>query len=144
VGDGRRRRIPAGVKTELEQVHEQLLARLDALEELARGSTPSRGLLSSTRYQLTRASGRRRKLLEERVYPMLLARLDGVAREAVRALRDSTATMVADSANHIHRWTIDEILDDWLGYCTASAWMRRQMRERIAQEQHVLYPLLDD
>jgi len=132
------------VKAELEQVHEQLLTRLDALEALVRGSTPSRDLLSSTRYQLTRASGRRRKLLEERVYPTLLARLDGAAREAVRALRDSTATTVADSAKHIHRWSVDEILDDWPGYCAASAWMRRQMRERVAQEQRVLYPLLDD
>jgi len=132
------------VKAELKEAHEQLLARLDALEELVRGSTPSRDLLSTTRYQLTRASGRRRKLLEERVYPMLLERLDGAAAEAVRALRDSTATMVAASAKHIHRWSIDEILDDWSGYCAASAWMRRQMRERIAREQRVLYPLLDD
>jgi len=132
------------MKAELERAHANLLARLDALEELVRGSMPSRDLLSATRYQLTRASGQRRKLLEDQIYPMLLERLEGASADAVRALRDSATAMVAESAKHIHRWSVDEILDDWSGYCAASAWMRRQMRERVAQEQRVLYPLLDD
>ena len=132
------------MKVELERAHANLLARLDALEELVRGPTPSRDLLSAPRYQLTRASGQRRKLLEERIYPMLLERLEGASGDAVRALRDSTTTMVAESAKHIHRWSVQEILDDWSGYRTASAWIRRQMRERVAQEQRVLYPLLED
>lgn len=131
------------MKAELERVHELLLARLDALEELIRGSRPSREQLSAVRYQLTRASSQRRKLLEERVYPLLLEKVDSAARTAVQGLRSSTTGTVAESARHIHRWSTDEILKDWSGYCAASAWMRRQMRERIAQEKRVLYPLLE-
>ena len=132
------------MKAELEQAHSQLLAQLDALEELVRGPVPTAGALSAARYQLTRVSRKRRKLLEERVFPMLLDRLEGAAADRIRTLRDSTSTAVADSAKHIHRWSTDEILDDWSGYRTASASMRRQMRERVMQEQRMLYPLLDD
>jgi len=59
------------MKEELARAHASLLVRLDALEELVGVSRPTRDLLSAIRHQLTRASGRRRKLLEGHIYPPL-------------------------------------------------------------------------
>ncbi len=127
---------------ELRRAHDLVLRRLDELEALTAVDQPDRAALSSVRYQLTRASGARRKLLAERIYPHLLARFPGQAGAPVRALQESSPAIVATSSQHIHLWTIDETIRSWDAYRAASETMRAAMRARIADERRILYPLL--
>ena len=46
------------------------------------------------------------------------------------------------STKHVATWSLDEIIDDWAGYCRASEAMRRKMIDAISEEQRLLYPIL--
>ena len=129
--------------TEVRQAHDELLALVSALEELTRAEQPDRDEVAHARWRLSRASGRRFKLLEERVYPLLLARCSSAEAEPVLRLRDAYGGQREATRRHVLRWTIDAIVADWAGYRRDSAATRAAMRSRIAEEQSALYPLLD-
>jgi hypothetical protein len=127
---------------ELKEIHEDLLATIAAIEAIVEQSTPDRVNLTSARYKLTRINGRRRKFLAEKVYPRLESLSPAHAQRAA-ALRNGAASLLAASAQHIARWSVEHIVANWTDYQRASAAIRASMRERIATERAVLYPLLE-
>ena len=129
--------------SEIRQAHDELLALVSALEELTAVEQPDRDSLAHARWRLSRASGRRFKLLDDKVYPLLLARCSAAEAEPVLRLRDAYGGQREATRLHVLRWTIDTIVADWAGYKRASAATRETMRSRIAEEKAVLYPLLD-
>lgn len=127
---------------ELKQAHEALLACIAELEKLTRDKKPDPERLASVRWRLSRSSARRRKLVET-ACDLLMADPRTIDKARVEALRQESAATVSASSRHVGRWTMANILDDWSGYCEASAEMREAMRNRIAREQYALYPLLE-
>ncbi|MGQ0589079.1 MAG: hypothetical protein ACT4N8_06045 [Sphingosinicella sp.] len=136
----KRRRL--GVRSEIERIHDDLLALIAELEALTEYETPDRQALASVRWRLSRASGRRLKLLEEIVYPWLLERSSAAEARTVSNLRESNAGLLAASRMHVAKWSVDKIMVDWADYCQDSAAMRGVMRMRIGLEKALLYPLL--
>jgi len=128
---------------ELKDIHEELLSLVNELAKLTAATSPDRQQLSKLRWRLSSASGRRRRLLEENVYPYLLARLTGAQNDDVARLRDSNSEVLAASRMHVGDWSTDRVMAEWAAYREASARMRETMRRRIAAEQIILYPLLD-
>ena len=126
----------------LKAIHEELLDGIRTLEAVLRQATPDVAALTSARWKLSRASGQRRKFLAESVYPAL-EQIPAADPRSLEELRNAGAAMLAESARHIAAWSTERIIADWAGYQRASATMRAAMRNRIAAEKAVLYPLLE-
>ena len=126
---------------ELEKVHVDLLQCIAALEQVVARPVPDAESLASARWKLTRASGRRRRLLTERIYPALEA-VPLTNTLKLRELRSEGASMLATSSQHIAKWTVDRIVANWPEYQRASGVMTATMRKRIALEKIALTPLL--
>lgn len=126
----------------LKQAHEALLGCISELEAVLAGEVLDASTLARIRLQLSKASSQRRKIVTEAIQrlsesanPSEAARLD--------LLRKNAEAMLAATSSHVGEWSIDAILADNDGYRAASATMRKAMRERIATERAVLYPLLE-
>lgn len=123
--------------------HAALESALETLERLARKATPDRAQVASARLALGQASAQRTRCLNEDIFPKILDADDPAASETVRALRTEGAQLRARSAEHVAAWNIDRAIDDWPGYCWASAELRAIMRDRLRRERMLLYPMLD-
>lgn len=123
----------------LQQLHADLLLRIEALGAETRRPRPDMPMVSAARLALTRASSARTAHLEGRVYPALLA---AGANSAIIELRQTGRGRQAVSSDHISQWTTREIEANWAAYCAASQSMRAWMKERISLEQALLYPAL--
>lgn len=125
------------MKSELDQMHEDMLSALDELEALTAEPIPNVDKLSAVRWKLSKASGRRLRHLEQHVYPQIRVADEGLAKR-LQQLREEGAELRAKSTGHVGTWAIAEVLKDWPGYCQASAEMRRTMRERIERERDIV------
>ena len=128
--------------TELKAIHDQLRQAIAELAAVVTQPEMNDEALTAARLKLTRASRRRRSLIDSSIYPLLH---DIPAAEAARLeeLRLEAARLAAQSSDHIGRWTMRTITADWPGYQRASAAMRASMLKRIEREAAILYPLLD-
>lgn len=128
---------------ELKELHRELLAAIAAVEVLVAAAEPDRSRLPAARARLTNASARRRRWIDNHVYPHLLGRLPADDERQFDRLRTENIALRDQSLQHVTRWTTEAIARDWNGYRDASALMTATMRQRIAAEQALLYPLLD-
>ena len=127
---------------ELRAAHAALLDGIQELEDATHAPLPDASALAAIRWRLSRASSRRRRLVDEACArlreggaPHLVAELD--------RLRENSAEMLASSSRHVGGWTIDRIVADWEGYRAASTAMRAAERRPLARGEAVLYPLLE-
>lgn len=125
---------------ELRRLHSEILSCLDQLEALTAEATPPMERLPAVRYSLTRASRSRTMLLEGQ-YGQLSDRADPAQRAAVERLKAEGKNNLVRSAEHIGSWNLRAVTKRWPDYCAASKALRAQMRQRVAHEQRVLYPL---
>ena len=128
--------------SDLQTLHEQLLAMLEELKELTAQPAPDEAALASLRYRLTRVSGARRRLVDSLCVELQLALPPGEA-AAVRALREASIAAMTSSSDHIGTWSLRQLAKDWPGYCQASEHVRGAMRAQIDAEKTVLYPYLE-
>ena len=127
--------------SQLKAVHVELRDAIAGLEAVVSQPSPDREPLSAARLRLSKASSRRRSMIECSIYP-LLHDIPPHEAEKITNLRLEMATLMVKSSEHIGRWTINAICEDWAGYQKVSAAMRRSMLKRIEHEAAVLYPLL--
>lgn len=127
---------------DLPRLHARMLACLDELDQLTRQAAPPMERLPAVRLDLTRAS-RARTMLLDRHHLDLLNRVSAAGRAQIEQLKAVAKQDLIVSANHIGAWTLREIAARWPDYCAASNDMRRAMRDRIAREKKLIYPLLD-
>ena len=129
---------------ELRQHHEKIGDLLTALEVLCQDRHADIVKVSAVRIELTRASRARSAYLNAIVYPKVTRNCPADKRIALEKLKSDGLLMLVRSADHIRHWTTREITADWPGYCIASAAARQTMRDRIALEAQLLYPLLKE
>ena len=126
----------------LKTLHDELRTAIAELAAETAKSEPDVDTLPAVRLKLTRASSRRKALIECSISPLL----HDVSPEDARRiddLRRVAADRAVKSSAHIARWTMRAIVADWDGYRRASADMRAHMLRRIKEEAAVLYPLLE-
>ena len=128
---------------ELQRLHAELSAQLDALDALIAQPEPPMEKLPGVRLALTRAS-RARTIFLTRLYGQLIARAPSSQKAALEALRAEANGQMLASAEHIGSWTLNEIAARWPEYRAASDKMRAAMRQRIKREAQLVYPLLAD
>lgn len=126
--------------TNLKTAHAELHAAIAELEAETQRYEPEEGSLAAARLKLTRASSRRRALIDQ-IIPTLRD-LSPEQKSRVQDLRRTASDIAVQSSRHIGDWTMRAILADWQGYRRASKAMRNAMQQRIAEESSLLYPLL--
>lgn len=128
--------------SQLKTVHADLRDAIAALEKVVSQPAPEAEALSAARLRLSRASRRRRSLIECSILPSLHDVSPAAAAE-IADLRLEGARLLVQSSSHIGAWTMRAIMADWAGYQRASAEMRGSMLRRIDREARILYPLLE-
>ena len=129
---------------ELRQHHEKIGDLLTALEVLCQAPHADIVKVSAVRIELTRASRARSAFLNTAVYPKVLRTCPPDKRMALEKLKSDGLLMLVRSGDHIRHWTSRAIAENWPGYCRASAAARQTMRDRIALEAQLIYPLLKE
>lgn len=114
---------------------------LDALERLTAQPVPDEAALAGLRYQLTRTSGARRKLVDALCLELRMG-LPTDETPPLDALHQANTAAMTASSEHIGTWSLREIVKNWSGYCQASQAMRKGMRAQIEAEKGALYPYL--
>jgi len=130
------------VLTRLKTLHDELRAAIAELAAETAKAEPDLDTLPAVRLKLTRASSRRKALIECSISPLLHDISPEDARR-IEDLRRVAAERAVKSSAHIARWTMRAIVADWEGYRRASADMRAFMLRRIKEEATILYPLLE-
>ncbi len=145
MANGSRSNVGAGHSSpliaELETAHSKLLDAMDALDRLTRGPPPEKGELVDTRWKVSSASLARR-LLWGRIATVLSGRGRARENDQLRRLHAIDNELVKTSTKHVNQWTVDAILSNWDGYCSASRDVRSKMAAAIASERDILVPLL--
>ena len=126
---------------ELKQVHAELLAALDDLDAITDAPEMDESRLAIARVRLSRASNKRRRIVEAATLNLLETAGPAEARE-LRALRERNAAQLESSTTHISSWGLRDITADWAAYCRAAATMRQSLRDLVADDRATLYPLL--
>jgi hypothetical protein len=128
--------------SQLKTVHQELRDAIAQLATLLQAPAPDAGAVAAARLALSKASGRRRALIDCTIMPALHD-ADPVSVRALAVLRQESAAARIASSEHIVRWTMARIAADWDGYRTASDRMRTEMQTAIDREAALLYPLLE-
>lgn len=124
----------------LREAHAALIGAIDQLAQLTSGPLPDRQVLIDVRWAVSQSSLARR-LLWGQIHNHLARRIEATLERDLRHLQQTDAKLMRASANHVGRWSIDAIVEDWGGYCQASEFMRSQMLDAIAEEKRLLYPI---
>ncbi|MDB5580841.1 MAG: hypothetical protein JWR80_6017 [Bradyrhizobium sp.] len=128
---------------QLKDLHTALLAAIAEMETAAAQTVPDGARLGTIRWTLSRASRHRHMLIEDTIYPHLLACVAPADIDRLLALREDARALRVVSTVHVGRWNARTIIDEWDTYRSASAAMTTSMRARVVAEQRLLYALLE-
>lgn len=126
---------------ELTNLHREILSQVDELADLTNANQPQLTRLATCRLALTRASRTRSRLIQNS-YNQIYAFASAQEKAALSALATEGRAALVISVNHIGKWTLTTIVDEWPEYCIVSRAMQASMRARVDQEAKVLYPML--
>jgi hypothetical protein len=127
---------------ELKQAHREMLDALSDLAMLTSEAVPDEPAITSIRYKLSRVGSRRRALVDD-VCAALLPQVAAVDAARLKGLCDANVVLFKAMVDHVTTWSLRELVKDWPGYCAASNALQPPLLERVAEEQAVLYPLLE-
>ena len=126
---------------ELKIAHKMLLQAMSQLDELTRGPLPTRESVIDARWTISRRSLARRNLWR-RVHDYVSRCASPENAVDLKRLQDSDMTLLRASSQHISRWGIDAVMNDWTAYCEESRAIRRKMKAAIGAEMRLLYPIM--
>lgn len=127
---------------DLLHAHAKLLCATAELDTLTRGPLPSTARIIDARWNISRASLARRSLWG-RIYDHLSNQTAKENIPDLRRLQLSDMALLRASSEHVPRWTINNIVQDWSAYCEASRSIRWKMKASIAAEQRIRYSMLE-
>lgn len=128
--------------TDLKALHEELRLAIAELQVETAKSEPDETNLPLARLKVIKVSGRRKALIDCTIAPHLHdIGPEDAAR--MRDLRRAGADVAVETSQHIAKWRMSSVVEDWQGYRAASAEFGQMMLRRIADERAVIYPLLE-
>lgn len=125
----------------LEITHRQIESGIADLEAVASDGPPQGTQFDAVRLQIGQAILKRRQVASE-VYSTLLSAICAEDAVAVRGLQERDLEQFQRTSEVIRHWTPQMLRDDWSGYCEASRKVRDGLREILAAEKKLLFPLL--
>jgi hypothetical protein len=81
-------------------------------------------------------------MLWSKIHTYLLDRVSQENAGDLRRLRDSDMALLRSSSEHVSKWKIETVIENWSAYCEASRAIRLNMKSAIEAEMRLLYPLL--
>lgn len=93
------------------------------------------------RSELSVAVGSHLTREEDFFYEELMAPGDGKFPAAVAEFRRSFASLTEAWSDYLGHWDADRIATDWAGFARQTTAIMNRLRERIADENRLLYPL---
>jgi hypothetical protein len=139
--DQRQPAISAALVADYKKAHEDMLAAIAAMDDLAQGAAPNQLRLSHTRLRIIRASSESRSIYKRIVAILLQQPIPDILQRVEPVVR--LHFHLREVANrHLNSWTHEQSLIDWEGYCRSSEEIRQLWREAIECERKLLYPLL--
>ena len=127
---------------ELKESHGALEAALEDIDAATVGAEPDLSRYPHARWRLSTAR-RQRRTVTSMIYTEVRPTLRPHEIEAVEQWHADDNRRLQASAQHVRIWTTDRIAADWRGYCAASDTLRRSLKQWIAAEQALIYPLLE-
>jgi len=127
---------------DLMEAHSDLRRAMADLDVLTRGPIPAKEEVIDARWNISRASLARRRLCNSIHSRLSVRASDEYARELQRLSKYDMA-LLRSSSEHVLKWTITAVMNDWPGYCEASRVIRWKMKAAIGAEQRFLYPMLE-
>lgn len=127
---------------ELKQRRADLLAAVAEIETAISQPLPDVGLIAHIRWKVTKADRAKYRLMNDRIYPTILARVTGQKFDQVKKFREGYCAIQAAKSAHIALWTMDRVAEDWSGYKIAAKTKIGRIRERLYAEELLLQPLL--
>lgn len=128
---------------QLRDAHTKLLKAMADLDTLTRGPVPPKDVVIDARWSISRASLARRTLWHS-IHRHLSARASEQGAIELRRLYESDMALLRSSSEHIFKWSITAVMQNWQEYCVASNAIRWKMKAAIESEQRVLYPMLEN
>lgn len=126
---------------ELQTAHKLLLQAMADLDEQTRCPLPARDAIINARWTISRRSLARRNLWKK-IHGHLSPRSDRGVEAELERLQDTDRSLLQASSDHVSKWKIDAVMEDWSAYCTDSREIRWKMKAAIGAEIRLLYPLL--
>lgn len=124
----------------LKRAHREVRECMETMEALASSPGADKQIYTAARYRISRASMARRSCFNR-----VRAALDSatpVEVEAIEQIARLDRALMANSAQHVGRWSVEAIDGDWGGYCAASRRIRQEMAEELEAEEAMLFPIL--
>jgi hypothetical protein len=126
----------------MQEAHKSLLQAMSDLDELTRGPLPLKERIIDARWKISRASLARRTLWNA-IYAHLSRDPCRDTGNAVHSLQEADTALLRSSSEHIRKWNINTIMQDWPAYCEASKALRLKMKAAIEVEKRLLYMVLE-
>ncbi len=127
---------------ELKAIHVELEAAMDELDRLTQDAVPNQTAVASARARLSKASGKRRGLFDMACNALGKSATAADA-EKLRQVRELNAAQLKISTAHIGAWGLRQLVENWPDYVRTAAPMRQSMRDLIAADRAVLFPMLE-
>ena len=122
----------------LEEHHRRIRAGIDEVRSCCEATSPSSKELGAARSRLSEASLARSKFVGEEVLPRLLEDADADLRFDLLKLVSVFAAKRQISNEHVARWTLLTIEQDWAGYCAAAKVIWAMMENQLDSERRYL------
>lgn len=135
------KRAPVLMLGELKLAHARLLKAMSQIDAITRGPLPTRDLIIDARWNISRASLARRIL-----WNSIFSSLSGGATEEeakdLRWLQLNDIALLRSSSDHVAKWTVNTVMQNWPEYCEASSAIRWKMRAAMGAERRLLFPMI--
>lgn len=129
----------AAYLSSIEVCHQQVESCAFSLETVLMSELSDIGQLSTVRLRLRQANLARTQVALDAcrhlmtIYP---------AQRSLRDLQQRELDVSHMISSHVQSWTVQALLDDWNGYCLATNKVLEGVRELMAAEKTLLYPML--
>jgi hypothetical protein len=133
--------ISPSVAADYKRSHQQMLAAIAAMDELANESAPNQLRLSHTRLRMIRAGAECRAAFLKIVSVLSQMQNPMVARK-IEILEGLHIELREVARLHLTTWTHEQARLDWRGYCQSSREVRQLWLAVIDRERALLYPFL--
>ena len=133
--------VSSALVAQYKRAHQEMLAAIEPMDELAFGPVPNQLRLSHTRLRLTRAANDSRAAVHK-VLSILSELPSPTVAHKVQALKQMHVELKEAARRHMATWTHTASLADWRGYCRSHSEVAQRWRETIDRERQLIYPML--
>lgn len=132
--------VSSALVAEYKRAHQEMIAVLQVMDEMALKSPPSLLKLSHTRLRITRAANDCRTLLR-RVLAILCKVPSPTIARKIEILEELHAELRDAARSHMAQWPHASARAEWPAYQESHALVARRWREVIERERQFLYPM---